>query len=90
MLDKDESPFLIIEDKEQKEISMSFEFVTSVGDAVLLSGALKESTPRDQREKSPERDEQKTAEQPRECPSCGHTNKPATKFCVECGSKLTR
>ena len=27
-------------------------------------------------------------EQPGKCPECGFTNKPGSKFCEECGTKL--
>ena len=75
-VDASQSLVLVVTTNDGSEISLPWNQIKKVGEIVLVgdtSGAT-QSTP--------------AQTQSSGCPSCGFTNKPGSKFCEECGTKL--
>jgi len=66
---------LIVELNEGKEEIIPFDFISEVGDIVLL-------------EKSFQLKQKEIEAKEKLCPKCGRKNEPKARFCVKCGYKF--
>ncbi len=84
---------LAITTKTGKEITVSGNNISKVGDVLLLNGRIDLSeTPSKQSTQAPISPqpiiEAKTSTTPGLCRSCNFQNDPSSRFCIKCGTKL--
>ena len=65
---------LVISDNEGNDVSINWEKIKKVGEIILLGGSLTTTSI--------------SAQQGLRCPGCNFDNKPDSKFCESCGTKI--
>jgi len=73
-VDSNNQVILIISDNEGNDVSINWERIKKVGEIILLGGSPATMSV--------------SAQQGLRCPSCNFDNKPNSKFCESCGTKI--
>jgi len=74
-VDSNNQVILIISDNEGNDVSINWERIKKVGEIILLGDSSTTAT-------------DVSAQQGLRCPSCNFDNKPDSKFCESCGTKI--
>ena len=74
-VDSNNQVILIISDNEGNDVSINWERIKKVGEIILLGDSSATTT-------------NVSAQQGLRCPSCNFDNKPDSKFCESCGTKI--